>query len=75
MHLKINYRYLQCNELKQNLDLLEQRRDEYATSNASKKNRLAAGIISLEEKVEKEHTELQKLEREVRRLEHEKIYK
>ena len=59
----------------ENLDLLELRRDEYATSNASKKNRLAAGIISLEEKVEKEHTELQKLEREVRRLEHEKIYK
>ncbi len=58
-----------------NIELLEQRRSEYSASNAAKRSRMESGILSLEDKVEKEHKELKRIELEVRRLEHEKLYK
>ena len=58
-----------------NVALLQQKRDEYAASNSSARNRMRNTILSLEQKVESEAGELYEMECEIRRLEQETLYR
>ena len=58
-----------------NVALLQQKRDEYAASNSSARNRMRNTILSLEQKVESEAGELYEMECEIRRLEQEVLYR
>lgn len=60
---------------RQNVSLLEQRRDEFATSNAVARNRMRNTILTLERNVESEEEALLLMEKEIRRLEQEVLYK
>lgn len=58
-----------------NIALLERRRDEYASAGISKKEAMREEILFLERNVEEEQEALQLMEREIRRIEQEELYK
>ncbi|MBR5861374.1 MAG: tetratricopeptide repeat protein [Bacteroidaceae bacterium] len=61
-------------QLRQDVTLLEQKRDEYSSANAGMKNSMRNTILTLERKIESEQQELERMEYEVRRLEHDAVY-
>lgn len=58
-----------------NLALLESKRDEYASATATKKEAMREEILALEGEVEKEQEALVVMERHIRMLEQEELYK
>ena len=61
-------------QYEKDVELLEQRRDEYASSSAAAKARMHEFILQLEEKLESDAEVLKRMEYEIRRLEQETIY-
>lgn len=59
----------------QDLKALELKRDAYADAGKAEKQRMGSSILELEGRVERQHTELERMEWEIRRLEHEVLYK
>ena len=62
-------------QLQQDMTLLEQKREEYSSANAGMKNNMRNTILTLERKIESGQQELERMEYEVRRLEHDAVYK
>ena len=62
-------------DLKQLQNQLEQKRDQYATTNVEGKKKLAPSILDLEKRIPQLMDEIEKLTLEVRRLEIEKLRK
>ena len=60
---------------RQNVKLLQQKRDEFAAANVAVKNRMRNAILTLERKVESEEEALKRMELDIRRLEQEVLYK
>lgn len=60
---------------KRNIELLQQKRDAYASSSGAQKVSLSSEILRLEEQVEKDAESLTRMEYEIRRLEIENFYK
>lgn len=58
-----------------NIGLLDRKREEYSSANAGMKEKMSAGILALEAEVEEEADALRKMEYEIRRLEQEAIYR
>ena len=58
-----------------NLALLERKRDEYASASVVEKAAMHDAILDLEAEVEEEQAELAAMERDIRRLEQEELYK
>ena len=54
---------------------LEAKRNEYADAPPAQKQRMAAEIRALEQKLEKEASELERMEKEIRKIEHKELYR
>lgn len=58
-----------------NIALLERKRDEYASASVVEKEEMSDEILALESEVEEEQVTLEVMERDIRRLEQEELYK
>jgi tetratricopeptide (TPR) repeat protein len=61
--------------LESDIKSLDELRDAYSSAGNAEKRRMSQSILSLEDKVERELTELERLELEIRRVEQQELYK
>lgn len=64
-----------CAKYKKDVELLEGKREEYASSPRARKSAMREDILALEARLEKEYGELVSMEREIRRMEQETLYR